>query len=219
MTKEEKRFILGCAIGDGCISKGVIQKKYIRYRFLMKHSSKQSEYFHWKAKKLEQILSKTPRTSYYTIYKNSGYSNITALQYEKCNKKVLKPLYNLLYRNGKKAITRRVLNKLSPLELAIWYMDDGSLSHYSRNGVYTKVHCTLNTYISRECNEIIVKYFQERWGIKWNIHKDKQFTRLAMGTKEFKKFSKIIEPYIHPSMQYKIKLKLKQRIIPKQVEL
>ena len=224
MTKQDKQFLVACTLGDGCINKRFIKDKYVSYRFLMKHSEKQKDYFMWKAKKLEDILSvKSPRKIFHCIYKNSGRSKINAFQYEKASIKKLKPIYNLCYRNNKKIFSKQVLNFLTPQGLAIWYMDDGSLynaKHIRKDGsqYYSKMRLILNTYLSYEENEIIQKYFIEKWNIKWSIHKNstdtgKIFYRLSMGTKEGRKFIKIISPFIHKSMLYKIEEKVGQKVI------
>lgn len=222
MTKNEKQFVLACTIGDGCINKRYINS-YPCYRFLMKHSERQKDYFLYKAYQLDRILGK-PRRKVYSIYKNSGRSKINAYQFEKNSNRYLKPIYNLLYRNGKKVYTRNMLNMLTPEGLAIWYMDDGSLSHYTykkKDGYeyYSKCKIILNTYISKEENKIIQKYFDEVWDIQWNIHRSKSstgkiFYRLSAGTKQARKFFKIIKDYIHPTMQYKVDLKIgKEKVI------
>lgn len=220
MTKNEKQFVLACAIGDGCINKRFVNG-YVCYRFLMKHSEKQKDYFLYKAYQLDRILGK-PREKFYTIYKNSGKSKINAYQFEKNSNKHLKPIYNLLYINNKKTYLRNMLNQLTPEGLAIWWMDDGSLTNYkykNKDGIlkYTKCRGTLNTYISHKENEIIQKYFLEKWNVKWNINKDtsdtgKIFYRLQAGTKEIKKFIEIIKPFIHKTMLYKIDIKVGQVI-------
>jgi hypothetical protein len=216
MTKNEKIFVIACAIGDGCINKRYVNG-YSCYRFLMKHSEKQKDYFLYKAYQLDQILGKRRKVPY-TVYKNSGRSKINALQFEKNSNKYLKSIYNLIYRNGKKTYSKPLLNLLNEEALAIWYMDDGSLSHstYKRKDgfeYYSKCRAVLNTYTNYEEALILQQYFKNKWDINWNIHKSttdtgKLFYRLTMGTREFRKFKKIIEPYIHPSMYYKIHLKI-----------
>ena len=223
MLKTDQQFIIACTLGDGCINKRFIQGKYLSYRFLMKHSIKQEEYFMSKAKRLEEILSKKPREVFHYVYENSGRSNIKALQYEKVNIKELKSIYNLIYINNKKTFSRRVLDKLTPEGLAIWHMDDGSLYNAKqtrRDGsqYYSKCRMTLNTYLSYEENEIIQKYFDEVWDIQWNINKDitdtgKLFYRLSAGTRQARKFFPIIKDYIHESMKYKIDIKVTQEVI------
>jgi len=53
-------------------------------------------------------------------------------------------------------------------------------------------------------------YFKERWNIEWKNEKEKNFYRLRCNTTEFRKFVEIINPYIHPSMKYKVDIKVGQ---------
>lgn len=221
MTKKDRNFIIACAIGDGCINKRYINNKNY-YRFLMKHSIKQKDYFLYKAKIIESILNKT-RIKFHRVEHNCGRSNITCYSYEKGDSKNLKPVYNMLYSNNKKTYSLKLLNHLNPLGLAIWFMDDGSLynfKHTRKNGsqYYSKCRITLSTYVSYEENEIIQKYFIKKWNIKWNIHKDKTdsgklFYRLSAGTKEARKFFEIINPFVHKSMVYKTNIKVGQEVL------
>jgi hypothetical protein len=89
-------------------------------------------------------------------------------------------------------------------QLAIWYQDDGSLTAKKRGGKIHAYDLTLNTYLSKSQNEIIISYFKEAWSINWGLSKSKGKYRLRMGTKEARKFIKLIEPYIVPDMRYKI---------------
>ncbi|MCS6792427.1 MAG: hypothetical protein N3E45_05760 [Oscillatoriaceae bacterium SKW80] len=70
-----------------------------------------------------------------------------------------------------------------------------------------KIHAleiTLNTYLSREENEIIVSYFLQEWGFQWGLNKSNGSYRLRMGTQEGKKFLNFITPYVHKSKLYKV---------------
>jgi predicted 3-demethylubiquinone-9 3-methyltransferase (glyoxalase superfamily) len=126
-------------------------------------------------------------------------------------------LYSFIYVNGKKTFSKKVLNRLSLEGIAIWYMDDGSLYNVkyktSKNTYrYRTAQCMLNTYLSKEENEVIVKWFKDKYDIKWRIVKDKNFTRLQMGTKQARKFIALIKDYIHPSMMYKTEIKVGQEV-------
>jgi hypothetical protein len=120
----------------------------------------------------------------------------------------VRPIYRVLrkwiYKNGIKTISRKILEYLDPLGLAIWYQDDGSLSAKKRNGKIHSYDLTLNTYLSKEQNELIIAYFLEKWSIKWGLSKSKGKYRLRMGVQEGRKFVKIIEPYVIPELRYKI---------------
>ena len=73
-----------------------------------------------------------------------------------------------IYKNGKKTITRKLVNRLDKRAIAIWYMDDGSLSNRKdKNGTVTASVLTLYTCTTKENNQIIIDYFDEVWGIKF----------------------------------------------------
>ena len=101
-----------------------------------------------------------------------------------------------------------MLNKLNKLAIAIWYMDDGCLSAKRRKGKINAWQLLINTYISKEDNQVIIDYFKETWDIQFNLNKHRDLYRLRCGTKEARKFIKIVKPYIYDKikcMEYKVK--------------
>lgn len=75
-------------------------------------------------------------------------------------------------------------------------MDDGSLSAEKINGKTHAYKLGIATYLSYEENKVIANYFKEKWDIQFNIHKDGSHYRLRMGTKEARKFIKLVKPYV-----------------------
>ncbi len=121
-------------------------------------------------------------------------------------KRLVYELYGDIKSNkGEKKITRCFLDNLTMRGIALWYMDDGSRSVKKRNEKPHSLEITLNTYLTKEENEIIILYFKEKWGILWNLNKSKGKYRLRMGTREGRKFFALIQPFIINSMNYKIK--------------
>jgi hypothetical protein len=223
MTKSEKQFIIACVLGDGCINMRYTNGKPY-YRFLLKHCTAQKDYLLSKISLLEPILTKYSKKSRIRTNDDIFHSEMhialksvketEAICYQKgCTE--LKHIYHLIYKNNVKTFSRDVLNFLTPEGLAIWYMDDGSTYNVPNRqyNKYYKLRATLNTYLSYEDNLIIVNYFQDVWNVKWNITKDKNSYRLQCGTREFIKFREIILPYIVPCMQYKVELKMGQKVI------
>jgi hypothetical protein len=115
-------------------------------------------------------------------------------------------LVRQLYSSGKKVITEDVLKTLTLQGIALWYMDDGSVSYKKTTYSQNALEITLNTYLPVEVNEMIIRYFTDTWGIKWSLNKSKRSWRLRMGSWEGKKFFKLISPYIIESMKYKVAL-------------
>jgi hypothetical protein len=179
-------------LGDG----GRSQKN-----FFIQHSYKQEDYILFKKYLLEEITGKSVNIQ--TWDTKAGYSLI------RIDPKLIpltRVLVKKLYKAETKTITRKFLNLLTPQGIAIWFMDDGSKSFKKKNGKIHAVEITLNTYISKEENEIVISYFLEVWGFKWGLNKSQGSYRLRMGTHEGKKFFSFISPYIHESMLYKINI-------------
>ena len=85
-------------------------------------------------------------------------------------------------------------------------MDDGSLSYKKREGKVHGREIHLNTYCSLEEARVIQAYFKEVWDVSWTVVPTKGLFRLRMGSNEAIKFFTIINPYIIPSMKYKVDL-------------
>ena len=189
---ECRGIICGMLLGDG---------GRCRNNFSINHSTRQIEYALFKKELLERITGKKVNTrqwktkfGYETIRVEPKLIPLTRVLVRKC------------YKNGVKTFSEKFLNYLTLQGLAIWFMDDGSKS-FKRIG--SKVHAvevTLNTYLSKEENEIIISFFKEKWDIQWGLNKSKDKFRLRMGTKEARKYFSLIEPYIIDSMRYKIDL-------------
>lgn len=200
MNKREKSILTAICIGDGYIRKDPKSKGC---HLSIVHSIKQKPWILEKYSLLISILGgHKPKI---VEFNNSGYPGIRFTK----SHKYFRVLHKWLYKNGKKTISKNILNKLDEHGLAIWYMDDGGLSAKKKNGKIHAYDLFINTHISREENQIIIDYFSEKWGINFKPHKNKGFYRLRIGTMEARKFIRIIEPYIIPSMEYKIAISKK----------
>ncbi len=194
--KDKNSILIGSLLGDGTISKDG--------RFRIFHSIKQKEYVDFKAELLKNFFPVTPGERKCTIkgkeFTQVGFSSKTSLY--------LKRLRKTFYSPNKK-ITMIQLKKLTPLGLALWYMDDGSLIFQKNNdGKIESRKAYINTQnFSFEENQLMVLYFKEEFDINCKIHKDKTYYRLYFNSSEIKKLIGIIEPYIIDSMRYKICMK------------
>ena len=75
----------------------------------------------------------------------------------------------------------------------------------------------LNTHLTKENNQIIIDYFNQRWNIKFTQVKNRGLYRLRCGTQEARKFIKIVEPYVSQVESMSHKLKVKCLTIEKQI--
>lgn len=188
-------------LGDGYVTPVVnkrctVPKTY--YTLKLRHSAKQREYLEHKAKLLHSILGgKQPKIQ---EINNNGYPGVQISKQHRW----FRYLRKWMYPNGIKTYQRKILNYLTPEGIAIWYMDDGNLSLPKRNGKIHARRIYLNTHRTKEENQIIIDFFKEKYAINFGQVLNKGWYRLTCGTKEAKKFIALVEPFIIPSMSYKI---------------
>ena len=210
-TEIDKAIMIGLLLGDGYINnKGRIE---------IEHCIEQKDYCIYKAKLLHSVCGgKDINVHEYqrnrSILKDGRQwksNTFTTISFKKQSKHFIY-FRNLLYQNGKKEVTQEVLDLLSPLSIALWWLDDGSLVRKrQRDGSLGSYGLMLYTYLPKEQNELIQKYFLEKYNMRWNvvpanIHKDNQYM-LRCGQTEGRKFLNIIRDIVLekvPSMQYKV---------------
>lgn len=198
MTDRCKAIILGSVLGDGSLK---IHKRYRNARFAFRHSVVQREYFFWKVKELEEISSRRC----YWKQPSDGWGENEKLRYQSRALPELTELFRLLYLRDQFRIARGWLDGLTPLSLAIWWMDDGSLVSDSRQGVF----CTDG--FSQNGVRTLRDYLGKGWGLKTSIaqitgtSEPERFRLWLRSTEALTKFLKLIVPFIPvPSMLPKV---------------
>src|SRR6266852_5766400 len=116
---QQVQVILGSLMGDGALSPNLRGRSGTRFR--MGHGAEQAAYLDWKMSLLENISH--TRTS---NAKGAVFADFTPLP-------ELGELREIVYfGDGKKHLTWDYLKSLTPLALAVWYMDDGCFTVRSK---------------------------------------------------------------------------------------
>nr|NP_943708.1 putative DNA endonuclease [Chara vulgaris]AAP92207.1 putative DNA endonuclease [Chara vulgaris] len=188
LSDQCKAIILGSLLGDGSLK--IFNKNA---RFFIRHSQIQEEYFLWKASALQEISPSVPS-------EKSGYSQNTKLLFQSRALPQLTEIHKITHDKNQLAIRRRWLNHLTPLSLAIWWLDDGSIISLGRKGVL----CTDG--FDEDSVKLLAHYLEVVWNVYTHvgpIQRDRKYGnysqiyyRLWFGTEELKKFLRIILPYI-----------------------
>lgn len=216
LTEKDKSILIGLLLGDGYIDeKGRIQ---------IEHGEKQKEYCIYKAKLLHSVCGgKDIKVHEYirnrSILKDKKQfkeSTFTTYSFKKQSQSFI-PIRQLLYNeNKKKYISKEIIKYLTPEAIALWWMDDGCLTKKYTYVDGEKKHCgymlRLCTFLSKEQNEIIQKFFEDTYNMKWNVvkadgAKDDSQWMLRCGSIEGRKFLDIVRKYIInnvPSLSYKV---------------
>ena len=105
-------------------------------------------------------------------------------------------LHSYFYKGKTKIFSKDIFDLITPRALAIWFMDDGS---NTQNSYTISTHC-----FSEKEQKSIINFLKKRYDINATMVRDRSKFKIALGRKEYQKLNAIIEPYIIPSMIYKI---------------
>ena len=197
-------------LGDGTICSNNVYK--------LCHSIEQEDYLKWKIKLLNENGIRNNGLKYYTS--SCGYNIGKTVCYTQLNIiPFIKVLRRVCYKGKKIVGNRKLLNRLSAQEIAIWYMDDGHINIRVNHGKPCGFYIKISTCEPKSEVQTIIDYFREVWNINfYMIHEGKKEDSysLCCGTKEGLKFIGIIKPYVSqvPSMIHKITYDLTQRKKP-----
>lgn len=200
LNKSQKRLLLSLLIGDGTITN--------HPDFKMDHSGDQKEFLHWKEKLLD--IEGLEHSEIKEYNQKVGYkigSKVVRIRVR--TNSTIKALRRSIYRPNK-TITRNWLNWFTERELAIWYMDDGCINvntSIQRSSIQHTIKIATCTDI--ETTEMIIKYFMEKWNIKFRPFPEGKNTYSIASSSENDclNFVKLIKSYVEqvPTMLYKIR--------------
>lgn len=199
INKESRNLLIALLLGDGTISNNNVLK--------LAHCIEQEDYLKWKIEQLNNCGLKNNGLKYYVSVKgyNIGktvcYTQLSVIPFIKLLRKIMyKPVKNY----------SKLINRIDEKGLAIWYMDDGHLNNrkYS-DGTYHGYYIRISTCLPKEQCDIIIKTIKEKFDVQfYTFHegKRKDSFSLCCGTKEARKFIKLVKPYVEqiPSMLYKV---------------
>lgn len=218
-NKDSRNFLIGLLLGDGTICKN---NKTGSCMMKVHHGRNQKEYTEWKAKKMDEYAiphSEVTEYKYATNFTNGEKRSSYVCRVN--SNMFVNVLRRVVYKNGKKQFSRKLLNRVTDLGLAIWYMDDGSLNfkkHTNKDGskVIHGLFLRISMCLPKETVQVYIDWLKEEWGLNFYMTHEgrkKDSYSLSCGTNEAIKFINIVKKYVNeiPSMKYKIEYDLSHR--------
>ena len=184
----QEDIIIGSLIGDANA-----RKRWSLTYFRCGHSEKQKKYLEWKYNHFTEFIHSP-------IHINIKKDRIPMYEFQTLSHPIFNFYNKLFYKNGRKQITKEVLNKLNPRSLAFWVCDDGSYC----NTLHYIILCT-NSFTHEE-HILMKEFFNKKWGLDPTIgFRDGKYYYLRFTVKDTKKLISIIQKFIPiKEMLYKI---------------
>ena len=198
LSTQQVEVVLGSLMGDGALSPNLRGRSGTRFR--MGHGAQQAAYLDWKMSLLENIPH--GRTS---NAKGAVFADFTPLP-------ELAELREIVYfGDGKKHLTWDYLKSLTPLALAVWYMDDGCFTVRSKGvqertrGGTGRIEICVEA-MSPGSRDRIASYLRDahRLDVKLTSRGARKVSVLQFTTAASAEFQELVAPYVHPSMDYKL---------------
>lgn len=180
LTGKQREILIGCILGDAHIQpKGKI---------CIEQSTHQQEYVSWKYHELKNLsYPALPREIFRKDARN-GKEYHSMYFYLR---QYFRSWREIFYQGNMKIFPDNLI--LTPLSLAVWYMDDGCLSK-------GKSTISIEGFDEENRNKV-QKTFLEQFHIETVIGKSK---KLVIKKKSQDAFYQLISPHVIPSMEYKI---------------
>lgn len=203
LTHRAKEIIVGTLLGDSSITKynrDCEPVKVLNSTITCGHSFKQKEYTLYLKKLLEQEGLKVNYTENQEDY-ISIIEGRTCTCHGRCDIRITRSISfnkwrDTWYPKGKKIVPRDIEEYITPLCLAIWFMDDGSKSNCS-------YYLHTEGFNIEDVN-YLQKILLDKFHIQTSINRfnEKPVIYIRAASREL--FTSIIRPYVCESMKYKL---------------
>jgi recombination protein RecA len=180
LTDVQHSIVIGSLLGDGamrCKANALLE---------INHCFAQRGYVDWKYRHLIDLVGTAPKA-------RAGNGSRIAYRFTTLSRSELTPYYASFYSGGVKSIP---VLELTPLALAVWFMDDGSKS-------YRTVYFNTQQFDIASQDRLRGQLLSQ-FGIRVTLNRDKTYYRLRMVVESVSRFRDLVEPHILEDFAYKL---------------
>src|SRR3989344_5814327 len=185
LSKRQRELIVGILLGDGHLE---TQNDGRTYRLKVEHGSAQREYLEWLAKEIQEGLL--------SGWDEKGKGEKLVYGFTTVSHPAFRFYGAQFYQNGKKRIPPLIKKLMSPLSLAIWFLDDGSSK--------SSKHRSLG--YNRKDLELVQEALRH-FGIETALHKQRNNSlRLYVPYEGARIIANFVQPILNdvPTLAYKV---------------
>ena len=188
LTARQRSLFLGSMLGDGCLSAPSPKTAL----FSETHAEDQRGYLQWKRRIWAEWVTPTP------IFQPARKAtHQDAYGFRTHSSSLLRPWYDLFYQRAPvlgnyrtKTFPLEVVDEMTPLALAVWYMDDGGAAHWPRLTTEAKNHAVGLAIL-------------EAFGFEGTTSPAPSAHIEIRGIQQAERFLALIRPYQQPELEHK----------------
>jgi hypothetical protein len=182
LTNRQMSIVLGSILGDAYI--------YPKGKICFEHSHAQREFLFWKYSELRNLAYSFVAQ----VRRVDKRTNKPTVSWRFFLRQYFKPLRIAFYQHNRKVIPSDLRSWMSPLLLAVWYMDDGNLDKSKYPILMTE------NYSKRDLN-LLARMLKDSFQLDSKITNK---NRIRIKSKSRERFFSLIEPHITKDLRYKL---------------
>lgn len=181
VTDQQMSIILGSILGDAYV--------HPQGKICFEQAEKRKDYLYWKFAQLRNLAY--PKVALVT--RKDKRTNQQTRSYRFFLRQYFRPLREIFYQHRQKVVPHSLQEWMTPLLLAVWYMDDGYLD---RKYPQLMTECFTKSDIS-----LLRSFLKKKFGLETIMTSKK---RIQIKSEHANKFFQLVEPYIHETLRYKL---------------
>jgi hypothetical protein len=191
MTERQKQILVGMLLGDAHLER---QRGALTARLKIEHSLAQSAYVEWKFREWRSWVRTPPRARVRrnrlgTTSTNIGFTTLSHVEFEEFRVR--------FYRDRRKVIPEEL--ELTPLSMAVWFMDDGSKKSSQCRGLY------LNTQSFTRAEVDLLRYVIRRdLGVETTVRQQRDGLQIYVPAPSASDVTAYMTEHLLPCMRYKL---------------
>lgn len=190
LTPVQEQVLLGKMLGDGSLADNGVSA-----HIAWSHRSEDKEYLEWTCRAVGDLDSGSRQLL------QSGYGS-EMVRARTTNNVWIKDKFGTFFSASfEKRVPEWVAEELTPLAVAFWYMDDGSIGE-ANDGSEPKAHFAVCAFTREDC-DILVRGLK-RLGIDSVYYESDGYARLRLNADDAERLFLLIAPYVPSSMQRKL---------------
>ncbi len=192
LTREQKSIIVGKILGDGHLE---TQTEGKTFRLKVEHSISQKAYVDWTYQMLRNWVKTPPKVR---LKKGKNREGVN-YYFQTVSTPSFRFFGQVFYSKGDKQIPIIIGKLLTPLSLAIWFMDDGSIKSRHHRALILNTHAFSDQSLRR-----LQKVFEQKYEVRTTLRKQSEGKQIYILAESVDRFVEIIKPYLLPEMFYKL---------------
>jgi recombination protein RecA len=187
LSPNQESVLIGTLLGDGCLA---MHGHHARLH--VKHKAAHRSLAEFKRSAFENYLS----MQLHEFDQCLGGKRYPCVQFVTRTSPVFTHWRRRFYVDGRKQVPADITDLLTPLAIAVWFMDDGSADHC---GVTIQTHSFDDHEVERLKQALL-----EGFDIVASLRANKGRSILYIGKQQLPKFESIVRPFVLEDLEYKL---------------